>query len=90
MGCLTCLCCSKFTPNKVHHVKHDKSVKLNLVVTGCCAVGKTSILRRYVDNNYKEPSFGTFCLDYMITNETIDGKVIKSLELIINMLMLLY
>ena len=50
---------------------------LKVVIVGESGVGKTAIMERYVNNEYKDGYRSTIGVDFRINHETIDNKLVK-------------
>ena len=53
------------------------SINLKILILGDCAVGKTSLLLRYTDDNFSESHISTIGVEYKIKSINVNGKTIK-------------
>ena len=53
------------------------SINLKKFILGDCAVGKTSLLLRYTDDNFSESHISTIGVEYKIKSINVNGKTIK-------------
>ena len=57
----------------------DQPLQLKFIVIGCSGAGKTSIVRRLVDNKYVKGTQSTVGIEYFTHTTTIEGHKVKML-----------
>ena len=55
----------------------DQPIQFKFIVIGCSGAGKTSILRRLVDNKFVKGTQSTVGIEYFTYVTTIDGRTVK-------------